>query len=217
MSIEQEKQVAAEAAAELVEHGMTVGLGTGSTVAFLLPALAGRSLDIRCAATSPRTEHAARELGLKVEALQDIDRFDVTIDGADQIAPDGWLIKGGGAAHTREKIIAAAADRFIVIADSTKPVKALHSPVPLELLSYGLRATMRRIAPVSLRDVPFSPDGGVIADYHGTVDDPAALAAWLSSTPGIVEHGLFPPEMVATVLVARGKSVDRIEFQRVMS
>ena len=76
---------------------------------------------------------------------------------------------------------------------------------------------MRRIAPVSLRDVPFSPDGGVIADYHGTVDDPAALAAWLSSTPGIVEHGLFPPEMVATVLVARGKSVDRIEFQRVMS
>jgi len=217
MSIEQEKQVAAEAAAELVEHGMTVGLGTGSTVAFLLPALADRSLDIRCAATSPRTEHAARELGLKVEALQDIDRFDVTIDGADQIAPDGWLVKGGGAAHTREKIIAAAADRFIVIADSTKPVKALHSPVPLELLSYGLRATMRRIAPVSLRDVPLSPDGGVIADYHGPVDDPAALAAWLSSTPGVVEHGLFPPEMVATVLVARGKSVDRIEFQRVMS
>jgi len=217
MSIEQEKQVAAEAAAELVEHGMTVGLGTGSTVAFLLPALADRSLDIRCAATSPRTEHAARELGLKVEALQDIDRFDVTIDGADQIAPDGWLVKGGGAAHTREKIIAAAADRFIVIADSTKPVEALHSPVPLELLSYGLRATMRRIAPVSLRDVPLSPDGGVIADYHGPADNPAALAAWLASTPGVVEHGLFPPEMVATVLVARGKSVDRIEFQRVMS
>ena len=217
MSIEQEKQVAAEAAAELVEHGMTVGLGTGSTVAFLLPALADRSLDIRCAATSPRTEHAARELGLKVEALQDIDRFDVTIDGADQIAPDGWLVKGGGAAHTREKIIAAAADRFIVFADSTKPVEALHSPVPLELLSYGLRATMRRIAPVSLRDVPLSPDGGVIADYHGPVDDPAALAARLSRTPGVVEHGLFPPEMVATVLVARGKSVDRIEFQRVMS
>ena len=217
MSIEQEKQVAAEAAAELVEHGMTVGLGTGSTVAFLLPALADRSLDIRCAATSPRTEHAARELGLKVEALQDIDRFDVTIDGADQIAPDGWLIKGGGAAHPREKIIAAAADRFIVIADSTKPVKALHSPVPLELLSYGLRATMRRIAPVSLRDVPLSPDGGVIADYHGPVDDPVTLAIRLSATPGVVEHGLFPPEMVATVLVARGKSVDRIEFQRVMS
>jgi ribose 5-phosphate isomerase A len=217
MSIEQEKQVAAEAAAELVEDGMTVGLGTGSTVASLLPALARRSLGIVCAATSPRTEHAARELGLRIEALESIDRFDITIDGADQIAPDGWLVKGGGAAHTREKIIAAAADRFVVIADSSKPVQALHGPVPLELLSYGLRATMRRVAPASVREVPLSPDGGVIADYHGPVDDPAALAARLSATPGVVEHGLFPPEMVATVLVGRGGSVERTDFERVMS
>jgi ribose 5-phosphate isomerase A len=212
MSIEQEKQLAAEAAAELVEDGMTVGLGTGSTVAYLLPALAGRSLDVLCAATSPRTEHAARELGLKMEAVASIDHFDIAIDGADQIAPDGWLVKGGGGAHTREKIIAAAADRFVVIADSSKPVGALHGPVPLELLSFGLRATMHRLALVSLRDVPLSPDGGVIADYHGPVDDPAALAAWLSATPGVVGHGLFPPEMVATVLVARGMSVDRTDF-----
>jgi len=200
MSIEREKQLAAEAAAELVEAGMTVGLGTGSTVAFLLPALARRSLDILCAATSPRTEDAARELGLRIEEVASIDRFDITIDGADQVAPDGWLVKGGGAAHTREKIIAAAADRFVVIADSTKPVQAIHSPIPLELLSFGLHATMRRVSPVALRDVPPSPDGGVIADYHGPVDDPAALAARLSSTPGVVEHGLFPPDMVATVL-----------------
>ncbi len=212
MGIEREKQVAAEAAADLVEDGMTVGLGTGSTVAFLLPALAHRALDIRCAATSPRTEHAARELGLKVEAPQDIEHFDVAIDGADQVAPDGWLVKGGGAAHTREKIVAAAADRFAVIADSSKLVDALHGPIPLELLRFGLRATMRRIAPASLRDVPLSPDGGVIADYQGPVTDPAALAAWLASTPGVVEHGLFPPEMVATVLVGRGRSVDRIDF-----
>jgi ribose 5-phosphate isomerase A len=217
MSIEQEKQLAAEAAAELVEDGMTVGLGTGTTVAFLLPALASRKLDIRCAATSPRTEHAARELGLKFEDVASIDRFDITIDGADQVAPDGWLVKGGGGAHTREKIVAAAADRFVVIADSSKPVEALHSPVPLELLSFGLRATMRRVAPVSLRDVPLSPDGGVIADYHGPVDDPAALAAWLAATPGVVGHGLFPPEMVATVLVGRGRSVDRTDFERVAS
>jgi ribose 5-phosphate isomerase A len=213
MSIEREKQVAAQAAADLVEDGMTVGLGTGSTVAFLLPALARRALDIRCAATSPRTEHAARELGLKMEPLHDIEHFDVSIDGADQIAPDGWLVKGGGAAHTREKIVAAAAERFVVIADSSKPVAALHGPVPLELLSFGLYATLRKIAPVSLRDVPLSPDGGVIADYEGPVSDPAALAAWLASTPGVVEHGLFPPEMVATVLVGRGKSVDRIDFE----
>jgi ribose 5-phosphate isomerase A len=211
--IEREKQAAAEAAAELVENGMTVGLGTGTTVAFLLPALARRSLDIVCAATSPRTEHAARELGLRIEDVASIDRFDITIDGADQIAPDGWLVKGGGGAHTREKIIAAAADRFVVIADSTKPVPALHSPIPLELLSFGLRATMRRVAPASVRDVPLSPDGGVIADYHGPVDDPAVLAARLSATPGVVGHGLFPPEMVATVLVGSGGSVDRTDFK----
>jgi ribose 5-phosphate isomerase A len=214
MSIEREKQIAAEAAAELVESGMTVGLGTGTTVAFLLPALARRSLGILCAATSPRTEHAARELGLRIEDVASIDRFDIAIDGADQIAPDGWLVKGGGGAHTREKIISGAADRFVVIADSTKPVGALHGPIPLELLSFGLRATVRRVSPVSLRDIPLSPDGGVIADYHGPVDDPAALAARLSSTPGVVEHGLFPPEMVATVLVGRGKSADRIDFAR---
>jgi len=217
MSIEREKQLAAEAAAELVEAGMTVGLGTGSTVAFLLPALARRSLDILCAATSPRTEDAARELGLRIEEVASIDRFDITIDGADQVAPDGWLVKGGGAAHTREKIIAAAADRFVVIADSTKPVQAIHSPIPLELLSFGLHATMRRVSPVALRDVPPSPDGGVIADYHGPVDDPSALAARLSSTPGVVEHGLFPPDMVATVLVGRRESVDRIDFKHAES
>ena len=215
--IEREKQVAAEAAAALVEDGMTVGLGTGSTVAFLLPALARRSLDIVCAATSPRTEHAARELGLRIEDVASIDRFDITIDGADQIAPDGWLVKGGGGAHSREKIVAAAADRFVVIADSTKPVQALHSPIPLELLSFGLRATLRRVSPASLRDIPLSPDGGIIADYHGPVGDPAVLAVQLSATPGVVEHGLFAAEMVATVLVGRGESVDRTDFKHLGS
>ena len=212
MSNEREKQVAAEAAALLVENGMTVGLGTGSTVAYLLPALAKRSLDIVCAATSPATEDAARELGLRIEDVRRIDRFDITIDGADQISPDGWLVKGGGGAHTREKIVAGAADRFVVIADSSKPVQALHAPVPLELMSFGLRATMRRVAPAALRDVPLSPDGGVIADYQGPVDDPAALAVRLSSTPGLVAHGLFPPQMVAMAFVGRGESADRIDF-----
>jgi ribose 5-phosphate isomerase A len=212
MSTEREKQVAAEAAAELVESGMTVGLGTGSTVAYLLPALAKRSLDILCAATSPATEHAARELGLRIEDVTSIDRFDITIDGADQITPDGWLAKGGGGAHNREKIVAGAAERFVVIADSSKPVPALRAPVPLELMTFGLRATMRRVAPVTLRDVPLSPDGGVIADYQGDVGDPAALAAWLSATPGVVAHGLFPPQMTALAFVGRGESADRIDF-----
>jgi ribose 5-phosphate isomerase A len=209
VSIEREKQLAAEAAAELVEDGMTVGLGTGSTVAFLLPALGRRRLALRCVATSPRTEDAARAVGLHVEPFDAVDRFDIAIDGADQIAPDGWLVKGGGAAHTREKLVAAAADRFVVIADSSKPVERLRPPVPVELLAFGLASTMRRLGPVSLRDVPLSPDGGVIADYAGELDDPAALAAQLSATPGVVEHGLFPPSLVADVIVARGTEVDR--------
>ena len=202
MSIEREKQVAAEAAALLVENGMTVGLGTGSTVAYLLPALAKRSLDIVCAATSPATEDAARELGLRIEDVRRIDRFDITIDGADQISPDGWLVKGGGGAHTREKIVAGAADRFVVIADSSKPVQALHAPVPLELMSFGLRATMRLVAPAVLRDVPLSPDGGVIADYLGEFDDREAMLARLDAAPGVVGHGIFAPALTAEVLIA---------------
>jgi ribose 5-phosphate isomerase A len=212
MSADREKQAAAEAAAELVENGMTVGLGTGSTVAYLLPAIARRSIDIRCVATSPRTEQVARELGIRVEPYGEIERFDIAIDGADQITPDGWLVKGGGAAHTREKLVEAAADRFIVIGDSSKTVDVLRAPIPLELLAYGLHATMRRIGSVKLRDVPLSPDGGVIADYEGPVGDPAVLAQRLSATPGVVEHGLFPPELVATVIVARGNSIERTDL-----
>jgi ribose 5-phosphate isomerase A len=212
VNVEREKQAAAAAAAEYVEDGMAVGLGTGSTAAYLLPALARRRLSIRCVASSPRTEHAAREFGLAVEAFGSLDRLDLTIDGADQIAPDGWLVKGGGAAHTREKIVAAAADRFLVIADSRKPVPALQPPVPLELLEFGLPATLRRLAqrgPVSLRDAPRSPDGGIIADFRGAIDDPERLAAWLAATPGVVQHGLFPPSLVAVVLVGHGDSVER--------
>jgi ribose 5-phosphate isomerase A len=220
VGVEREKQVAAEAAAQLVQDGMTVGLGTGSTAAYLLPPLAARNLSIRCVATSPSTSQAAQALGIEVVSFAGLEapsRLDMTIDGADEVDPSGWLVKGGGGAHTREKIVAASADRFVVIADSTKPVDVLHSPIPVELLAYGLHATMRRIAPVSLRDVPLSPDGGVIADYAGPVDGPAALAARLASTPGVVEHGLFPPEIVATVLVAQGESVDRIDFPPVIS
>lgn len=209
MDAEREKRLAAEAAAELVEDGMTVGLGTGSTVAYLLPALAERKLTLRCVATSPHTEQAARALGLEVELFDSINRLDLAIDGADQIDPDGWLVKGGGAAHTREKIAAAAAERFVVIADSSKLVDALRPPVPLELLPFGLEATCRHLGAVTLRDVPWSPDGGVIADYRGPLDDPARLAAWLSATPGLVEHGLFPPTLVAEVIIGRGEGAER--------
>ena len=209
-----EKQVAAEAAAELVEDGMRVGLGTGSTVAFLLPALARRGLSLRCVATSLATETAARELGLAVEPFSGVDalaELHMAIDGADQVAPSGWVVKGGGAAHTREKAVAAAADRFVVIVSSDKLVERLMSPIPLELLEFGLAATLARIGSVELRDAPRSPDGGVIADYTGTVDDPAALASWLAEMPGVVEHGLFAPELVSDLVVGRG---DEAEHRR---
>jgi ribose 5-phosphate isomerase A len=202
-----EKNLAAAASARLVEDGMVVGLGTGSTVAFLLPALAARGLTLRCVATSKRTEAAARSLGLRVEPFGAIEHFDIAIDGADQITPDGWLIKGGGAAHTREKIVAATSDRFVIIADSSKPVVALHAPVPVELLEFGLASTMRRLATIRLRDVPRSPDGGVIADYHGSLDDIEAAAGLLSRTAGLVEHGLFPPTLVSDIIVATGDQV----------
>jgi ribose 5-phosphate isomerase A len=203
-----EKRAAARAAAELVEDGMLVGLGTGSTVAELLPALAERDLSLRCVATSVATEDQARELGIPVEPFESIDRLDIAIDGADQIAPDGWLVKGGGGAHVREKIVAAAADTFVVIADSSKPVDRITAPIPLELLRYGIDATLRHLGEADLRDVPPSPDDGLIADYRGEVGDPAALAARLAAVPGVVDHGLFEPELVATVLVARGSEIE---------
>jgi ribose 5-phosphate isomerase A len=207
-----EKRLAAEAAAELVESGMTVGLGTGSTVAFLLPEIARRGLEgIRCVATSVATEEQARELGIPVEDFDRLTRLDLAIDGTDEVTPDGWLIKGGGGAHLREKIVAAAADRFVVICDSSKPVEALSWPVPLELFGFGAASTLERLGDeVKLRDAPRSPDGGVIADYHGPgLDDPAALAARLEADPGVAAHGLFPPKMVSELIVGRGDKVEQ--------
>ena len=207
---EAEKRVAARAAAELVDDGMAVGLGTGTTVAELLPALAARELRIRCVATSPATERSARDLGLPVEPFDTLDRLDVAIDGADQVTPDGWLVKGGGGAHTREKIVAAAAERFVVIADSSKPVDAIGAPVPLELHPFGFRSTLRELGEVRLRDALPTPDGGILADYVGEVRGPAALAERFASIPGVVEHGLFPPTLVSDVLIVRGDEVERL-------
>ena len=203
-----DKRAAAEAAAALVEDGSTVGLGTGSTVAYLLPALARRGLRLRCVSTSVATEVAARELGLEVEPFERLVRLDIASDGADQVAPDGWVIKGGGGAHTREKVVAAAADRFVVIASSDKVVDALGPPVPLELITFGIPATLAALGEAELRHVPLSPDGGAIADYRGELTDPAALAARLSATPGVIDHGLFPPDLVHDVLIARGDEIE---------
>jgi ribose 5-phosphate isomerase A len=198
------KQAAAEAAALLPTEGMIVGLGTGTTVAHFLPALARRRLEIRCVATSPTTEQAARTLGFRVEPFDTLDRLDLAVDGADQVGPDLWLVKGRGGAHTREKIVAEASERFVVIVGRDKIVPALHPPVPLELMPFGLAATIRRVGelgPVRRRDGPPSSDGNVLADFEGTVSDPATLSAALDAVPGVVGHGLFAPDLVSEVLV----------------
>lgn len=211
MGLEGEKRLAAEAAAQLVEDGMLVGLGSGSTVAYLLPALMARGLDVRCVATSPATEAAAHELGLAVETFAGLDapaRLDIAIDGADQVAADGWLVKGAGAAHTREKAVAVAAGRFVVIVDSSKLVERVGPPVPLELSEFGLAATLHRLGSTVPRDAVRSPDGGVIADFTASFDDPRELADRLAAEPGVVEHGLFPPELVSEVVVAADDSVE---------
>jgi ribose 5-phosphate isomerase A len=213
--LEAEKRAAGAAAAELVRPGQAVGLGTGSTVARFLPALAARRLaGVRCVATSHATEAQARELGLTVEPFDALDRLDIAVDGTDQVTPDGWLVKGGGGAHVREKIVAAAAARFVVIGSSDKPVERLHAPVPVELLPFGLPATLRLLGEgTAVRaGAPRSPDRGVIADYLGPVDDPAALAARLEAVPGVVGHGLFEPALVSDVLIARGEQVEHRRF-----
>ncbi|HEY7477367.1 MAG TPA: ribose 5-phosphate isomerase A [Actinomycetota bacterium] len=212
MDVEGEKALAAAAAAELVEPGMRVGLGSGSTLALVLPVLAERRLDIRCVASSPSTEVAARSVGLALDPFEGADaiaHLDLAIDGADQVDPAGWLVKGGGAAHTREKRVAAAADRFVVVVSSDKPVQRIAPPIPLELAPFGLAATLRDLEHAAIRDVPPSPDGGVIADLLGEVGDPGELDRRLSALPGVVEHGLFPPSMVWLVLIGRGHDVER--------
>lgn len=204
-----EKRLVAEAAAAFVDSGMRVGLGTGSTVGYFLPALAARGLsDLVCVATSVRTAEAAAELGFRVEPFDNLEELDIAVDGADQIAPDGWVVKGGGAAHTREKVVAAAARRFVLIATLDKCVDRIEPPVPLEIMAFGATATLRRLGCAERRGVERSPDGNIIADYVGPVDDPAELAARLAGVPGVVEHGLFWPQLVSDLLVGRGDRVD---------
>jgi len=211
---DEQKRAAAEAAALLIKDGDRVGLGTGSTVAHLLPVLQARGLSLHCAATSPATEHAARKLGLLVQELDQLGRLDIAIDGADQIDPNGWLVKGGGAAHTHEKIVAAASKRFVVIASAEKAVAELRPPVPLEILRFGAQETLALIGDARLRDVPPSPEGNPIADYFGPIADAQALAARLADTPGVVDHGLFAARMVSDILIAGPDGVEHRELEK---
>jgi ribose 5-phosphate isomerase A len=203
-----QKKNAGEAAAAYVEAGMVVGLGTGSTAAWFVKALAARGLDgLRCVPTSERTADLARELGLTLSTLEDTPRIDLTVDGADEIGPGLALIKGGGAALLREKLVWEASERCICIADAAKVVQVLGTfPLPSEVVAFGHKTTANRIADVLADHDIASParvrqaerglvrtDGGnLIYDAAcKVIADPARLAADLKSLTGVVEHGLF--------------------------
>jgi ribose 5-phosphate isomerase A len=212
LQVDPAKLAASKAAIALVEDGMRLGLGTGSTASIMVCELAARvkaeGLTLRCAATSKATADLAIELGLQIETLDQIGWLDMTIDGADEVDPDMHLIKGGGAAHLREKIVAAASDRMVVIADPGKVVETLGAfPLPVEVLIFGFETTRtlirRALENLDLggRDIlqrlkgsdPLITDeGNYILDLHmQEIPDAVALARALSSIPGVVEHGLF--------------------------
>jgi ribose 5-phosphate isomerase A len=203
-----QKRRAGEAAALRVEAGMTVGLGTGSTAAWFVKALAARNLpNLRCVPTSEATADLARELGLPLVTLEDVSRIDLTVDGADEIGPGLALIKGGGAALLREKLVWEASSRCLVIADAAKVVPHLGAfPLPIEVVAFGHKTTGNRIADVLTdHDVAMPArvrtaergqvrtDGGnLIYDAKcGVIQDPARLADDLKLVTGVVEHGLF--------------------------
>lgn len=198
------KRRAGESAAAIPEDGDVVGLGTGSTAAHAIRALGTRvdaGLDVRGVPTSFQSRGLAREAGIPLTTLDEAS-VDVAVDGADQVAGSGALVKGGGGAHAREKLVDADADRFVVVADPTKLVERLDYPVPVEVLpdarrpvtdavreaggEPGLRQAERKDGPV------VTDNGNLLLDCgFGEIDDPAELAATLAAVPGVVEHGLF--------------------------
>lgn len=226
MSADDQKRAAGEAAAQLVEPGMAVGLGTGSTAAWFVKALAARGLkDLRCVPTSEATADLARDLGLPLATLEDVRRLDLTVDGADEVGPGLALIKGGGAALLREKLVWEASDRCVVIADAAKRVEALgRFPLPIEVVAFGHKTTANRIADVLVEHEIMTParlrtaergvvrtDGGnVIYDAAcGRIDNPASLAAALKSLTGVVEHGLFL-DLADEAIIGLDSGVERL-------
>ena len=205
------KREAAQRALTLVQTGMRLGLGTGTTAAMFVAALGEKvraGLRVRCAATSERTYALARREGIDCTTLDDLPELDLTIDGADEFDPELRLIKGGGGALLREKIVAAASRRLVVIADSSKAVSQLgRFPLPVEVNVFGLAATRRLIAgaaasagctgTMSLRTTStgerYLTDGGhlILDCAFGAIPDPAVLSSALFDVPGVVEHGLF--------------------------
>ena len=234
MDIDAQKRAAAARAIEFVRPGMRLGLGTGSTARHFVALLAERvraGLDVVAVPTSEATRGDAERLGVPLTTLDEAPALDLTVDGADEIAPDLSLIKGGGGALLREKIVASASARMVVIADETKWVPVLgRFPLPIEVVPFGLAATRRAVeaaaaaagcpGPAVLRRTkeghPFVTDGGhhMLDATLGRIPDPQALAARLAGIPGVVECGLFIG-LVAAAIIAGPAGVRIIEADRI--
>jgi len=220
MANEQEKEAAGRASLRFVRNGDIVGLGTGSTAAYAVRFLGERvqaGLKIRGIPTSIHTRELAIRLGIPLTTLDEVQEIDLTIDGADEIDPELRLIKGGGGALLREKIVASATKKFVIIADSTKQVPALGKfPVPVEVISFAQALVSKKIAAlgasVSVRTdsagQPFMTDERhhILDCKFGQIADPPALAHALDTIPGVVEHGLFI-DMATVALIAKGDQI----------
>jgi ribose 5-phosphate isomerase A len=224
---DQEKEAAGRAAGMLVRDGDVVGLGTGSTAYFAVIALGERvksGLKIIGIPTSVQTGDLARAVGIPLTTLDEHPEIDITIDGADEVDPQLRLIKGGGGALLREKVVASVTKKMVVVADSGKIVSVLGKfPLPVEVISFARTVVERKIvslgAAPKLRTKPdgspFLTDNGnqILDCSFGKIDDPPALALALSDTPGIVEHGLFIG-LAKLALVGRGASVEELSVAR---
>jgi len=220
MANDQEKEAAAHASLRFVRDGDIVGLGTGSTAVYAVRFLGERvqaGLKIRGIPTSIHTQELAASLGIPLTTLDEVQQIDVTIDGADEVGPQLQLIKGGGGALLREKIVASATRKFVIIADSTKQVAMLGKfPVPVEVIKFAEALVAKKIsamgAAVKVRADASSrkfitDEGNHILDCHfGQIPDPPGLARKLETTPGVVEHGLFIG-MASVALIGKGDQV----------
>jgi len=217
------KKAAGEAAAELVKSNMVVGLGTGSTVAWTIKRLGERvrdeGLDFWGVPTSFQAENLAIASGIKLTTLNSHPVLDLAIDGADQVDHKLYVIKGGGAAHTREKVVACSARRFVIVADESKYAELLTWPVPVEVLAVAARLVERRVVELGgepvlslgkMKDGPVITDNGnfVMDVDFGVIEDPKGLAARICGIPGVVEHGIF--DNLDELYLARKGGVERI-------
>lgn len=220
MTQNEAKQLVGERAAELVADGMAVGLGTGTTSAMFIKALGARvqaGLKIRCVASSDASFALGRSLGMNMMTLAELPELDLYIDGADEVAPGLALIKGGGGALLREKIVASAAKKFVVVADETKLVKHLGKfPLPVEVIKMALPLVEKRLAELGLApelrhhkdgSLYLTDEGNVILDCAcGEITDPTKTAAEIRAIVGVVEHGLFI-NMASQALIAGDEGV----------